>query len=66
MFQKKIPEAIKQFHHKKSQSVQTAGLHSLNSSLASGGSIFIETEDYSTRIVVIPIGRIRQTAVERK
>ena len=66
MFQKKIPEAIKQFHQKKSQSVQTAGLHSLNSSLASGGSTFIETEDYSTRIVVIPIGRIRQTPVERK
>ena len=33
---------------------------------ASGGSIVIENEDYSTIIVVSPIGRIRQTAVERK
>ena len=33
---------------------------------ASGGSIVIENEDYSTKVVVSPIGRIRQTAVERK
>ena len=32
----------------------------------SGGSIVIENEDYSTKVVVSPIGRIRQTAVERK
>ena len=32
----------------------------------SGGSIVIENEDYSIKIVVSPIGRIRQTAVERK
>ena len=33
---------------------------------SSGGSIVIENEDFSTKIVVSPIGRIRQTAVERK
>ena len=33
---------------------------------ASGGSIVLENEDYSTKVVVSPIGRIRQTAVERK
>ena len=33
---------------------------------ASGDSIFIENEDYSIKVVVSPIGRIRQTAVERK
>jgi len=32
----------------------------------SGGSIALENEDYSTKVVVSPIGRIRQTAVERK
>ena len=32
----------------------------------SGGSIVLENEDYSTKVVVSPIGRIRQTAVERK
>ena len=33
---------------------------------ASGGSIVFGNEDYSTKVVVSPIGRIRQTAVERK
>jgi len=33
---------------------------------ASGGAIVLENEDYSTKVVVSPIGRIRQTAVERK
>ena len=33
---------------------------------ASGGSIVLENEDYSTKVVVSPIGRISQTAVERK
>ena len=33
---------------------------------ASGGSIVLENEDYSTKVVVSPIGRIRLTAVERK
>lgn len=33
---------------------------------ASGGSIVVENEDYSTKVVVSQIGRIRQTAVERK
>ena len=33
---------------------------------ASGGSIVIKNEDYSTKVVFSPIGRIRQTAVERK
>ena len=33
---------------------------------ASGGSIVLENEDYSTKVVVSPIGRIHQTAVERK
>ena len=33
---------------------------------AFGGYIFSENEDYSTKVVVSPIGRIRQTAVERK
>ena len=32
---------------------------------ASGGSIVLENEDYSTKVVVSPIGRISQTAVER-
>ena len=32
----------------------------------SGGSIVLENEDYSTKVVVSPIGRIRWTAVERK
>ena len=32
---------------------------------ASGVSIVFENEDYSTKVVVSPIGRIRQTAVER-
>ena len=33
---------------------------------ASGVSVVIKNEDYSTKVVVIPIGRIHQTAVERK
>jgi len=33
---------------------------------ASGGSIVVENEDYSSKVVVSQIGRIRQTAVERK
>ena len=33
---------------------------------ASGGSIVVENEDYSIKVVVSPIGRILQTAVERK
>lgn len=33
---------------------------------ASGGSIVLENKDYSTKVVVSPIGRIRQTAVEKK
>ena len=33
---------------------------------ALGGSIVIENEDYSTKVVVSQVGRIRQTAVERK
>jgi len=33
---------------------------------ASGVSIVFENEDYSTKVVVSQIGRIRQTAVERK
>ena len=32
---------------------------------ASGGSIVLENEDYSTKVVVSPIGRIRQSAIER-
>ena len=32
----------------------------------SGGSIVIENEDYSTKVVISPRGRIRQTAVKRK
>ena len=32
---------------------------------ASGGSIVIKNEDYSTKVVFSPIDRIRQTAVER-
>ena len=34
--------------------------------IAFAGSIVIENEDYSIKVVVSPIGRIRQTAVERK
>jgi len=33
---------------------------------ASGGSIVLENEDYSTKVVVSQIGRIRQTAFEKK
>ena len=33
---------------------------------ASGVSIVFENEDYSTKVVVSQIGRIRQTAVKRK
>ena len=33
---------------------------------ASGGSVVIENGDYSIEVVVSPIGRIHQTAVERK
>ena len=33
---------------------------------ASGGSIVIKNEDYSTKVVISPVGRIRQTTVERK
>ena len=33
---------------------------------ASGGSIVFENEDYSTKVVVRPIGLIHQTAVERQ
>ena len=33
---------------------------------ASGGPIVIENEDYSRKVIVSPIGRIRQTAVEEK
>ena len=32
---------------------------------ASGGSIVLGNEDYSTKVVVSPIGRIHQNAVER-
>ena len=62
-------EAIKQFHRKKyrqeSQSVHSAGLFS-TFGFAFGGSIVIENENYSMKVVVSPIDRIRQTAVERK
>ena len=34
--------------------------------LASDGSIVLENEDYNTKVVVSPIGRIRQTAIGRK
>ena len=33
---------------------------------ASGGSIVIKNEGYSTKVFISPVGRIRQTAVERK
>ena len=33
---------------------------------ASGGSIVIKNEGYSTKVIISPVGRIRQTAVERK
>ena len=33
---------------------------------ASGGFVVLENEDYSTKVVVSPIGFIHQTAVERK
>ena len=32
----------------------------------SGGSIIFKNEDYSIKVVISPIGRIHQTAVERK
>ena len=33
---------------------------------ASGGSIVIKNEDYSTKVVISPVVRIRKTTVERK
>ena len=33
---------------------------------ASGGSIVIKNEGYSTKVFISPVGRIRQIAVERK
>ena len=33
---------------------------------AAGGTITLENETYSTKVVVSPIGRIRQTEIERK
>ena len=33
---------------------------------ASGGSMVIKNEGYSTKVFISPVGRIRQTAVERK
>ena len=33
---------------------------------ASGGSIVIKNEGYSTKVFISPVGRIRQNAVERK
>ncbi|MBS1254334.1 MAG: hypothetical protein MAG581_00123 [Deltaproteobacteria bacterium] len=33
---------------------------------AAGGSITLKNEDYSTKVVVSPIGRIRQTSIERR
>jgi type II secretory pathway pseudopilin PulG len=33
---------------------------------AAGGTITLETETYSTKVIVSPIGRIRQTEIERK
>ena len=33
---------------------------------ASGGSIVIKNEGYSTKVFISPVGRIRQTAVEKK
>ena len=57
--QEKIPEEI---------SVSTNRWPSFSTffGFASGGSIVFENEDYSIKVVVSPIGRIRQTAVERK
>ena len=56
--QEKIPEEI---------SVSANRWPSLSAfGITSGGSIVIENEDYySTKIFVIPMGRIRQTAFER-
>ncbi|MBL4824483.1 MAG: type II secretion system GspH family protein [SAR324 cluster bacterium] len=33
---------------------------------AAAGTITLETDDYSTKVVVSPIGRIRQTEIQRK
>ena len=33
---------------------------------ASGGSIVIKNEDYRTKVVISPVGRISKTTVERK
>ena len=56
--QEKIPEEI---------SVNANLWPSLSAFIfALGGSIVIENEDYSIKIVVSPIGPISQTAVERK
>lgn len=52
--QEKIPEEI------------SVSANRCPSVIAFAGSIVIENEDYSIKVVVSPIGRIRQTAVERK
>lgn len=67
MLQKRVPGAIKQFQKKKYQggiSVSANLWPSFSAFIfALGGSIVIENEDYSTKVVVSPIGRIRKTAV---
>ena len=58
MLQEKIPEEI---------SVSVNCWLSFSAfGFVSGGSLVIENEDHSTKVVVRPIGRIRQTAVKRK
>ena len=52
--QEKIPEGI------------SVSANRCPSFISFAGSIVIENEDYSIKVVVSPIGRIRQTAVERK
>ena len=58
VFKEKIPQDI-QISATRWPSFSTFGF-------AAGGTITLETETYSTEVVVSPIRRIRQTEIERK
>ncbi|MDE0793339.1 MAG: type II secretion system protein [SAR324 cluster bacterium] len=58
VFKEKVPPNIQ---------ISATRWHSFSAfGFAAGGTITLETETYSTKVVVSPIGRIRQTEIERK
>ena len=58
VLQEKVPGKI---------SISATSLPSFNVfGFAAGGTITLQTEEYSTKVVVSPIGRIRQTEILRK